>query len=99
MKDNIEYHPTPASHEWLYNVSILHFSNFSYIGAIKEKIRLGKMNYKNVEQQYIPDADRYEGWQIKEEWLKDISNAIEHNEKLLGEYNDRIRTKQTTYSY
>ena len=99
MKDTVEYHPTPASHEWLYGVDILYFEDFSYIGAIREKIRLARIQYTNVSLQFFEDTDRYEGWQIKEEWLKDISNAIEHNEKLLEEYNDRARTRESTYNY
>ena len=85
-KDTLTSHPNPKSHHYLYGVSVLHFAGMNYIEAIEEKIRLAKIHYRFIEHSSMEETEEFTAAQLKEAWLKDISDAIEHNTHLLNEY-------------
>jgi len=79
--------------KYLYNVKPCHFKNLTYIGALKEKIRLAKklarqlndaidLNKFSIE----PKKDEeYSEYQLAEKRLNAIWKAIDFNKALLDE--------------
>jgi len=73
------------SSSYIYGIKPCHFVNLSYIGSIKEKIKCAKIHKKNIYLMNIPDEEEFTGSQIKNQWIRDVEDAIEFNENLLKE--------------
>ena len=81
------------SSEYLYGVSACHFANFTYKGAIKEKIKCAK--WLRTQLNIMLDGgllsteprenEEYSEYQLIEMRLNAVEKAIEFNEFLLKE--------------
>ena len=91
--DNIVFKKQPKTHKYLYGVSILHFTNMSYIDAINEKIKLLKQKLLDLQNFDFVDTDDYESWQIKETIEKDLLKALEFNTALKEEYLTELKRR------
>jgi len=71
------------SSKYLYNISPCHFSNLSYKGALKEKIKLGKLLLKELNEECFElSGSKYIQCEIR---LTKVLDAIEFNKALLAE--------------
>jgi len=87
MSDSLDRISEPVrnikSSEYLYNIEPCHFSNLTYKGALKEKIRLGKILLRELnEKSFDLSGSAYMDNEVR---LLKVSDAIEFNKFLLNE--------------
>jgi len=71
------------SSEYLYNTNPCHFSNLTYKGALKEKIRLGKLLLRELNETCFElFGSKYIRCEVR---LTKVMDAIEFNRALLKE--------------
>jgi len=79
--------------EYLYGVKACHFTNLTYIGALKEKIRLAKKLARELNQAIgqdkfsieLKEDEEYSEYQLAEKRLNAVWKAIDFNQALLNE--------------
>ena len=89
--DNIVFTKNPKTHRELFGVDIKHFANLTYMGAIKEKVRLLKQRIKELKYYSFEDTNEYEAWQTEEELERLLHKALQFNETIMKEYEKEIK--------
>jgi len=89
MSDSLDKISEPVknikSSKYLYNIEPCHFSNLTYKGALKEKIRLGRILLKELNEiSFSLSGSRYTNNEVR---LLKVADAIEFNKFLLDELN------------
>jgi len=87
MSDSLDRISEPVknikSSKYLYNVKPCHFSNLTYKGALREKIRLGKLLLRELnEKSFNLSGSEYMNNEVR---LLKVADAIEFNKFLLNE--------------
>ena len=87
MSDSLDRISEPVknmkSSKYLYSVKPCHFSNLTYKGALKEKVRLGRILLKELNEiSFSLSGSEYMNNEVR---LLKVSDAIEFNKFLLNE--------------
>ena len=87
MSDSLDRISEPVrnikSSRYLYNIKSCHFNNLTYKGSLKEKIRLGKLLLRELnERSFNLSGSEYMNNEVR---LLKVADAIEFNKFLLNE--------------